>query len=70
MPISKLQERQSVGTGGEHAEREAEIMEENAQIVNKTMRMRDFVMDRDQNELDKQQRAILQKLKGIQGRER
>eukprot|EP00112_Aurelia_sp_Birch-Aquarium-sp1_P001587 Seg1172.17 transcript_id=Seg1172.17/GoldUCD/mRNA.D3Y31 product="hypothetical protein" protein_id=Seg1172.17/GoldUCD/D3Y31 len=55
----------------EHAEREAEInVDDEDRIVNETIRTRDFVVDRDQNELDEKQKGILQQLNEIQERER
>ena len=55
----------------EDAEREAEInIDEKDQNESETMRTRDFVVDRDQNELDETQKGILQQLNEIQGKER
>ena len=55
----------------EDAEREAEInIDEEDQNESETMRTRDFVVGRDQNELDETQKGILQQLNEIQGKER
>ena len=55
----------------EDTQREVEInMDEEDRNANETMRTRDFVVDRDQNELDEKQKGILQQLNEIQGKER